>query len=91
MSVTWLVFHVEMGGKPSRAPPHQRPTQSRSVSFVILQLLRSWSKAEAPLNISSISVMLSTRQSFSGWLNAEASQNIPCILVTLSTCQAPSG
>ena len=33
MSVTWLVFHVEIGGK-LRSPQHQRFTQSRSFSFV---------------------------------------------------------
>ena len=43
---------------------------------------RSWSKAEAPLNISCILVTLSTRQLLSGWLNAEASSNIESMSVT---------
>ena len=53
-SVTRLVFHFEMGGMPSRIPsnrrqfpfkfrhmpPHQRPTQPRSVSFRERRALR---------------------------------------------------
>ena len=46
MSVTRLVFHVEMGGICQRLQSHQRFTQARSISFVSPQL-RFKSKDEA--------------------------------------------
>ena len=44
---------------------------------------RSWSKAEAWLNIRLMFVTLSTAQPLMSWSKAEASLNIDCMLLTL--------
>ena len=50
---------------------------------------RSWSKAEAPPNISYMLVTLRTSQPLMSWLKAEAPPNMTSIFVTLWTAQPP--
>ena len=50
---------------------------------------RSWSKADAPANIISMSVTLWTAQSPMSWSKAEAPANISFMSVTPEVSQAP--
>ena len=71
---------VDAHGVPVNALP--RSTLSRHQP-------RSWSKAEAPLNMYSIVVTLWSAQPLMSWSKAEALKNIPCIDVTPEVSHAP--
>ena len=87
-----LSYHRQVPQTGWSSAQEDAPVLKSSGSDVIKlthQPLRSWLKASAESNISSMSVTLLVSQLPMSWLNEEASRNISPMSVTLLVSQLP--
>ena len=91
-SVTLLVFHVEIGGRPSRSPLHQRFDQSRSASFVSAGPWRSSSSPRTIPPVSASAVPSGTTSPSRGAASLSAAAACSCSIdIAAGACSACSG